>query len=206
MSEILREFPTNEILTFWFGSSVSDPSTLAEQSSLWFSGGDELDQKIKQSFGLWFEPLSRLDAEQYESPEQLLAAVLVFDQFSRNCFRGEAEAFAYDVYALDLLDFALESAWDKALHPIECAFLYMPLQHIESLDGQELGVRLFGALAESAPKGYEKALQNTAVYAVEHRDLIARFGRFPHRNEVLKRPASSEERVYLTEGGKRFGQ
>lgn len=206
MNKLLQAFPAKEVLDYWFGETLADAAALAVQAPRWFTGGPEVDKEIVMRFGHYFDTIAMLDVEDFERPEQLLAAVILLDQFSRNCFRGQAKAFAYDVYALDLLDFALEQAWDTKLHPLQRAFLYMPLQHIEAIDGQNFGVELFTALAEEAPSGYENVLRGNAEYAKEHRDLIAKFGRFPHRNNVLGRDNTPDEKRYLDDGGKRFGQ
>lgn len=206
MNKLLRDFPADDILRFWFDRGLEAVDDFPVKMALWFQGGETLDKDIADRFKSLLEPMSGVMAEEYSSPPQLLAGVLLFDQFSRNCFRGHARAFAYDVFALDLLDYALSSSWDHELHAVQRLFLYMPLQHIESLEGQELGVRLFTELAEDAPSEYESVLQNCANYAREHRDIIARFGRFPHRNRVLLREPTEDERRYLIDGGATFGQ
>jgi len=206
MNKLLRDFPADDILRFWFDRGLEAVDGLPIKMQLWFQGDETLDEDIAQRFKPLLEPMSEVMAEEYSSPQQLLAGVLLFDQFSRNCFRGQARAFSYDVFALDLLDYALSSSWDRELHVVQRLFLYMPLQHIESLEGQELGVRLFTELAEGAPKEYKPVLQNCANYAHQHRDIIARFGRFPHRNRVLLREPTENEQRYLSDGGATFGQ
>lgn len=206
MKQEVFSIPTDDILRFWFGDSLTDHATLSMQNQRWYGGGEALDAEIHTRFANLFEPLQLMDAELIEKPEDLLAAVLVFDQFSRNCFRGSAEAFAYDVYALDLLDIALDREWDQRLHPLQRVFLYMPLQHVELLAGQELGLALFSVLAKGGPEAYTEVLNNSANYAQQHYDLIKEFGRFPHRNEVLRRESSAQELAFLADGGARFGQ
>ncbi len=206
MNSSLQILPVDEVLQFWFGETLSKPEALPQQMRLWFGGGESVDAEVREKFGSLFDNLIVEDWENLPSPEALLAALIVFDQFSRNCFRGSARAFAYDVYALDLLDIALEREWDAELHPLQRAFLYMPLQHIETRAGQRLGVAMFELLAADPPEGYEAVLKSNLEYAHQHHDLIARFGRFPHRNAVLGRSSTPQERAYLEEGGARFGQ
>ena len=129
------------------------------------------------------------------SPRGALAAAIVLDQFPRNMYRGTAKAFATDDLAIRLARQAIENKVDEHLTPAERLFLYMPFQHSEILADQEHAVMLFKAL------GQENALR----YAIEHRDIIARFGRFPHRNRALGRQSTPEEEVFLQEH-KGFGQ
>lgn len=206
MNSSLQFLPVRAILDYWFGEALESEDALAQQAALWFSGGEEIDKAIEVQFGELFERLADLDAEDFNDSESLLAAVIVLDQFSRNCFRGHAQAFAYDVYALNLLDYALAQKWDVELHALQRGFLYMPLQHIESIDGQRLGVQLFEVLAEQAPESCAGFIRGNAEYAKEHHDIIAEFGRFPHRNQVLGRANTEAEARYLAAGAKRFGQ
>ena len=158
-----------------------------------------------------FEPLVReaaagaLDAWAV-SPRGRLALILLLDQLPRNLFRGEPRAFATDAQALAWTLSGMDAGLDRALPPIERTFFYMPMEHAEDLAVQERGVAAFQALAREAPPALRAALEGSAAYAVLHRDLIARFGRFPHRNSVLARAATADEERYLAEGGARFGQ
>lgn len=125
----------------------------------------------------------------WDDPRSLLAAVILLDQFSRNIYRGHAEAFAADPIARALAEKAIEQGWDRAMDPAERQFLYMPFQHSEDAVDQERSVALFEALGE------EQALR----FARLHRDVIARFGRFPGRNAALGRTDTPEEKAYLAE-------
>ena len=116
-----------------------------------------------------------------------LALVILLDQFPRNMFRDTPRAFGTDAKALAISDKAIERGFEQTLIPAERAFLYMPLQHAESLDIQERSVRLFEALD----------FGNMLDFAIRHRDIIARFGRFPHRNHIVGRGTTAEEREFL---------
>ena len=157
-----------EILKFWFGLD----------SKQWWKADPELDHRIKQDFlKLWFEK-RQLPAEHFlTDPLTALAAVVMFDQFPRNMFRGNAEQFATDPLALAIAKGAVDRGFDDELQPKERGFLYMPFQHSENLADQDRSVLLFTALGDDYQLGYAK----------KHHDVIARFGRFPHRNKMLGR-------------------
>ena len=163
-----------EVLKFWFGLNKEQ----------WWRGGPELDHRIKQGFlKLWAEK-RQLPAESFvEDPLTAVAGVILFDQFPRNMFRGNAEQFATDPLALAIAKGALDKGFDDQLQPQERGFLYMPFQHSESLADQNRSVLLFSELGDEEQLGYAK----------KHRDIIARFGRFPHRNAILGRAPRAEE-------------
>jgi uncharacterized protein (DUF924 family) len=163
-----------DVLKFWFGLSYDD----------WWRGPPELDHRIKQKFlKLWAEK-RELPVESFlEDPLTALAGVILFDQFPRNMFRGDAEQFATDHIALAIAKGAVDREYDEQLERDERVFLYMPFQHSENLADQNRGVLLFSEIGD----------QNYLGYAKKHRDVIARFGRFPHRNAILGRAPRSEE-------------
>ena len=157
-----------DILKFWFGL---DP----EQ---WWKSDPALDHRIKQRYlKLWFEK-RQLPAESFVSdPLTAIAGVILFDQLPRNMFRGSAEQFATDHLALAIAKAALDRGFDEQLAKDERTFLYMPFQHSENLDDQNRAVLLMAELKDDHLLGYAK----------KHRDVIERFGRFPHRNAMLGR-------------------
>lgn len=169
----------DEVLAFWFGE-------LAPQD--WFSVSPDTDAAIGQRFtGLHHALAAGLDAEAVDDARTALAAIIVLDQFPRNIHRGSMQAFATDDLALRIARRAVDRRLDDALEPQEKQFLYMPFMHSEVVADQERGVDLFRTL------GNEDALK----YAIEHRDIIARFGRFPHRNRALGRQSTPEEMAFL---------
>jgi steroid delta-isomerase-like uncharacterized protein len=131
--------------------------------------------------------------------------VLALDQLPRNLFRGSARSFAYDGLALEAASAALEAGFAAKLHPLEAAFLHLPFEHAERLDCQERSVALSEALAARAPAHLGRTLESWAEFARRHRDVIVRFGRFPHRNALLGRLPTAAERAYLASGGDSFG-
>ena len=163
-----------DVLKFWFGLTYDE----------WWKGGAEIDHRIKQRFlKLWAEK-RQLPVESFlTDPLTALAGVILFDQFPRNMFRGHAEQFATDHLALTIAKSAVDNDFDKDLESKERAFLYMPFQHSENLADQNRGVLLFAELGDDEQLGYAR----------KHRDVIERFGRFPHRNAILGRAPRPEE-------------
>ncbi|GAB3022516.1 DUF924 family protein [Bowmanella dokdonensis] len=195
------------IYQFWFGE-ISDELAPKEKQQLWYASTKRLDKQIEAEFSeLLTEAAEGKHDDWKDSAKGRLALILLFDQFSRNIYRGKPQAFAFDSLALALCNEGREKQQDKQLSLVERLFFYHPLEHAEDLPSQECCVELFQMLAEQYPDGAQhQAAANALKYAIEHRDIIARFGRFPHRNEVLVRPSTKEELDYLDKGGKRFGQ
>ncbi len=140
------------------------------------------------------------------SPRRRLALILLLDQFPRNLHRGTAEAFAQDAEALRLALDGMQQGADAALDPVERIFFYMPLQHAESREAQQESAAAFARLAAEAPEGMESIFAGVQRYAGLHREIIERFGRFPHRNAALGRESTPEEAQWLAAEGERFGQ
>ncbi|WP_323801487.1 DUF924 family protein [Parasphingorhabdus sp.] len=170
----------NEILFFWFDEM--DPED-------WWAKNDAIDSQIKERFlDLWKEQKSKTADDFLGSPETALAAVILFDQFPRNMFRDSADAFSTDHLAQQIAKKAVELELDQQLPEQQRVFLYMPFMHAEDIQMQNKSVTLFTKLGSN-----EK-------FANEHRDVIAKFGRFPHRNEVLGRQTRPEEQAAIDDG------
>ena len=169
------------VLKFWFEELNPED---------WFSGKSSVDDAIRERFLDQCRALmATAPADHLGSPREALAAIIVLDQFTRNAYRGDGEAFAGDPVALAICHGALARGHDQALSPDERRFLLMPLMHSEVLSDQELSVKLFSDL------GGEESVK----YAIDHRDVIARFGRFPHRNRALGRESTEAELAFLGE-------
>ena len=178
----------------------ADRVTICDLCALWFQSSAETDEHCRQHFGSLVEQaLAGELVDWADSDEGLVALVVLLDQFTRNLYRGTPRAFAGDAAALALAQANIASGHYQRLPAIHQAFLYMPLEHCEDLEVQEECVTLFEDLA--AVTGNE-LLANFTRYAIAHRDVIARFGRFPHRNAILGRESSAAELEYLqTHGG-----
>lgn len=172
-----------EVLRFWF------KETAPEQR---FAKDAAFDATIRERFGPLLDRIKATRAAGWaERPETLLAAVIVLDQFSRNLFRGSAEAFAADPIARALTRTAMRNGWDSGMSGDERAFLYLPLEHSENAQDQADSVAAMRAIG----------IPLYVDYAVQHRDVIARFGRFPSRNAALGRTSTAEEEAYLSQPG-----
>lgn len=196
-----------DILDFWFAGVEQNPAASEARVAWWFNGGDGVDQEIRDRFAGTAAAAARGLLDGWAAtPQGALALVLVLDQFPRNIHRGLPEAFAADAKAVAVADAAIAAGRLGDLGPIERVFLYLPFQHAENLDVQNRSVSLYEDLVATADPGWTSLLEANLKYAREHRDIIARFGRFPHRNAVLGRAARPEEEAFLAAGGPDFGQ
>ena len=189
------------ILDFWFAAADSTGF-----DARWFQSAPEFDQRIAAEFGEAIERAGRGAFQRWGThASSWLAYILLTDQFPRNVYRGEARAFHFDHLALDMARRGLASGLDRALAPAQRAFAYLPFEHAERLRDQHVSVALFTQLLLSAPPQAQERLRSSLAYAESHREIIRRFGRFPHRNAVLGRAHSRQESAYL-ETASRFGQ
>lgn len=185
------------VLDFWFGAPGAPPhgSTRPE----WFRKDPAFDAAIRERFGaVVAEALAGGLGHWCVDAHGALARVIVLDQFTRNIHRDTAQAFAGDERALATAELALARGLDRALDPRERWFLYMPFEHAENVPAQERSLALFEALA--AETGDPGPLE----WARKHADVILRFGRYPHRNEILGRASTAEETAFLAQPGSRF--
>ncbi len=197
----------DEIIDFWFSDAADSSEALAQRNALWFGSGRDFDHEVRARFEATIELATTGACNHWEEePRGLLALILLFDQFTRNIHRGTREAFAHDEAALRLCRESIDRGFDRQLPALERIFLYMPLQHVEDPEGQALSVKLTEGLLDECPAAQREYFEASHRYAEDHHDVIARFGRFPHRNEVLGRESTAEEREYLQGGGSRFGQ
>jgi len=176
-----------EVLRFWFDELTPED---------WFLGKPEIDTRIREGFaGLHEELKAAPPPEAMTDPRTALAAVILFDQFPRNIHRRKPEAFSSDDLALQIARNALDKGLDADMSNVEKQFLYMPFMHSETLTDQERSVDLFKSIGN----------EGSVKYAIEHRDIIARFGRFPHRNRALGRATTEAETAFM-ESHKGYGQ
>jgi uncharacterized protein (DUF924 family) len=169
----------DDLLDFWF----SDQS-----KKLWFNSTQKFDNEIHQKYGeLWQQGRDgQLDHWQ-ASAEGCLALIILIDQLPLNMFRGKAESFATEALSRDVARIAIQQGFDKKLSPEQQSFVYMPFMHSENLEDQDLSVQYFS----------ESGLEGNLRFAKHHREIVQKFGRFPHRNEILSRVSSEDELDYL---------
>ena len=195
------------ILYFWFGERLDDPKTVSAFQKLWFGADPLFDLQIAERFGADVKSARAGKLDHWGvTPQGTLALILLLDQFPRNIHRGTAEAFASDRQARQLALAGIERGDLSRLDLFPQIFFCMPLMHAESLPLQERSVEIYETITENAPTPIAPFAKETLEFARMHRDLIARFGRFPHRNEILGRTSTSEEQAALSGGELRFGQ
>lgn len=193
------------VLAFWFGELDEQGRAAPDVTARWFKKDDAFDAEIRERFAGLHASLASGEREGWSgSPRERLATIIVLDQLSRNMFRGTPGMFATDPLALAATHEGLERGDDRALRLAERVFFYMPLMHSEALADQERCIELFRALAGELEGEAKKGVENNVEYAVRHRDIVARFGRFPHRNAILGRASSEEELAFLQQPGSSF--
>ncbi len=192
-----------EILHYWFGD-MSDETLLTIDSprvKKWFGGAKNTDEEIQQLFHVdLIKAYENESLEWRKNPHGRLALILIFDQFPRHIYRGLPKSFYYDALAQDICRKTISEGWDQRLKLIERAFLYLPLMHSEDRDLQDKSLYQYRALVELVQ---QKFPQNADYYfyileeALWHHRTIQRFGRFPHRNDILGRKSTPEEIIFL---------
>lgn len=186
-----------QVLDFWFGAPESPERGRPRQC--WFAKSDAFDAEIRDRFlGLHGRAAAGKLSRWESTPLAALALAVVLDQFSRNMFRGQARAFASDALALCVARRMAEQGFDRLLRPVERWFAYLPFEHAEDLAAQRRSLALFGSLAWDADSA------GSIDYAHKHYVIIARFGRFPHRNGVLGRQSTPAEVEFLAQPGSSF--
>lgn len=180
------------INTFWFGDS--DGEQYGKDRAEWFVKNPKFDAEIKNRFSRVIDAAAAGQLDMMaQSPEGAAALVVVLDQFPRNVFRDDARAFENDPHALKIAMQALDDGFDQHVMPVMRKFLYLPFEHSEDLKHQQRALELFAALGE-----------NDLLWAQKHHEIIDRFGRFPHRNAVLGRLSTPEEKAFLIQPGSSF--
>ena len=195
------------ILTFWFRKQELSAPQIDRRMDVWFGEDTVFDLECKKEFG---DDVARASAGELAhwaaDSRGRLALILLLDQFRRNIYRNTADAFAMDKAALKLCVEGARDRKDRGLTAIQQAFFYMPLQHAESLKVQDKAVEIFNRLAQAVSPTYRETFETMATFAELHRDIIAQFGRFPHRNQLLGRENTPEEDEYLAGDVPDFGQ
>ncbi len=184
-----------DVLRFWFGEDDSKPLINA---SKWYKQDKGFDQLVKRAFE---EPINLAIEAKLNSgcqtPKGCLAYIILLDQFSRNIFRGSPKAYKQDVLALAASLAGQEKQLDQALNIVERWFFYMPMMHAEDLDIQKRSVERYKELLDEAPETLKSTIQNAYDYAIRHKVVVERFGRFPHQNDQLGRESTDEEKAFL---------
>lgn len=185
---------------FWFGPPQTEEAAYASRRKLWFGKSDRLDQIIRDRFLRLYEQAAAGQLDDWQQfPLGCLALLLLLDQFPRNMFRQTPRAFATDQQALTIAKQTVDRQFDRALEPLQRLFVYVPFEHSENLDDQQRAVELLRHLSAAAPE-----LLDCYDYALRHQAVIQRFGRFPHRNGILRRQSTPAEVEFLKQPGSSF--
>ncbi len=193
------------VLSFWFGELDDEGCASPEKVKQWWKKDPAFDALCVQRFGASHRAIASREREDWRSTAKgCLAYIIVLDQFSRNMFRGTPEMFASDAQTQQAVCAALDQGLDKELALHERVFFYMPLMHAEDLDLQEKCIQSFESFSAEFSGELRNKIEGNLDYARQHRDIIARFGRFPHRNKLLGRESTAEEAEFLTQPGSSF--
>ena len=193
------------VLQFWFGTSSDDLDVSEGQASLWWGKDPATDELIRERFGsLRLAAIAGRLGHWEVTARGRLALIVLVDQFSRNLFRQQPEAFAHDALARQWCVDGLARGDDRSLRPIERVFFYLPLEHSEVLDDQRRSIERYEQLGREVPPQLQKPFADYVDFARRHCEIIERFGRFPHRNAVLGRASTPEEQQFLQGPGSSF--
>lgn len=186
-----------KILDFWFGQP--DGASYGKPRQVWFVKKPEFDHKMRTHFVSDYEQAAAGNLDDWKnSPQSCLALILLLDQFPRNMFRGTPQAFATDWQALSTAQYAIAQGYDREFLPVQRWFVYLPFEHSENLEHQNQAVALFEQLKDDPDSA------DAINYAISHREVILRFGRFPHRNAILGRVSTPNEQAFLQQPGSSF--
>ena len=190
-----------DILDFWFGAFPTPYTSDGSKVDMWFKNGEAYDSEIFIKFGLDYEKAINDELTHWvDSHRGRLALIILLDQFSRHIHRGSAAAFAQDVKAQALCIDGIGAGDDSKLHSIERSFFYLPLEHAEDIEKQNLCVRAYTQLVQDVPEQYRKSYEMNLRYAKQHQYVIEKFGRFPELNQLLNRESSEEELAFIASG------
>ncbi len=203
---LTRMSESEDVLEFWFGACGADGALDPSKQKMWFGDGHQYDDGIRARFGELHARASRgeLEKEWGATPRGRIALIVVLDQFSRHIHRGTERAYAQDPLAQRLAADGIGRNVDRGLIPAQRAFFYLPLEHAEDIELQRLSVRCFDGLSHTVATAQRKEYESFLDYARRHRDIIERYGRFPHRNPILGRGSTPEETEFLKQPGSSF--
>lgn len=195
----------SSVINYWFGTDPDDARVAQERASLWWAKKPSVDDEIRRRFGPLVTAAGKGALSDWTSTAWgRLALILLTDQFPRNIYRGQPQAFDFDGIALDLSLKGLARGEDKELRPIQRVFFYLPLEHAENPEHQHRSVKLFRQLVREVPDDQRPTFAGFFIFALRHCAVIERFSRFPHRNAILARESTPEEIAFLKQPGSSF--
>ncbi len=194
-----------KVLSFWIGELDSDGNVNDDARSRWFQKNPDFDQEIKQKFEPLVDRASQNQLREWQEESRSSAALVVLlDQFKRNLYRESAKAFESDPLALEVSVQSIQKGYDQELSIYERYFLYMPFMHSEDREVQKESLKLFESLVASSTNSQKKMFESVYEYAVRHKEIVDKFGRYPHRNSWIGRESTSEEIEFLKKKGSSF--
>jgi len=195
-----------ELLAFWFGNADETGLSVPDKRARWFASNPDFDSQCATAFGPLLAPAAGGNLDDWlESPLSRLAFIVLTDQIPRNIYRGRAEAFHWDSLALSAATEGVRRGADRQLSVDQRSFFYMPFEHSEEILDQYIATGLFTTLRDESPKPLRHITGNSLRFAQKHRNIILTYGRFPHRNAVLRRKSSLAEAKFVAESDG-FGQ
>lgn len=205
--KVSPELSPDDVHSYWFAGTENDARASAERMSFWFQGSDATDAEVRAKFAAHIQPAADGDYSHWgRNARECLSLIILLDQFPRNVYRGKAMAFDFDALALGLTIVGVKMGYLDELSPIEQVFFLMPYQHVEDIERQRDGIKLYEAVTEAAPPEWQQLTAGCCDFARQHLEIIEEFGRFPHRNTVLGRTSTPAEQAYIDGGGASFGQ
>jgi uncharacterized protein (DUF924 family) len=190
-----------DILQFWFGAFPTPYTGDVTKAEMWFKNGAAYDSEIFINFGADYVKAINGELDHWvDSYRGRLALIILLDQFSRHIHRGSADSFAQDEKAQLLCIDGIGAGDDSKCHAVERSFYYLPLEHAEDIEKQDLSIRAYEQLVLDVPEEYRKSFEVTLSFAKSHHFVIEKFGRFPELNEILGRESTAEELAFIASG------
>jgi uncharacterized protein (DUF924 family) len=197
----------NAINEFWLSDCLSTTEAALARKDWWYAGGVTVDDEIRSRFGDCVEKACNRQLLDWPSTAHgALAIILLLDQFTRNTYRHSTKAYRGDALALEIVKDVIANGLDVQLHPVERIWLYHPFHHAEALMEQDRGLKLLNEIHSTAQTAWHGYIERSIQGWTRHRNIVAQFGRFPHRNDVFGRVSTPDELAFLAQGGETFGQ
>lgn len=205
MTETAAPAAAELVLDFWLGDLDEHGLAASDKSKAWWKKSADFDREIRERFGADSAALLAGENRDWlETSRGALAAVIVLDQFSRNMYRDQAAMYAGDSLAVAFATAAIKKGFDRTLPTDARVFFYMPFMHAEDVELQDRCVSLFASMLDEVDEAAKGRVESNVKFAKQHRDIVAKWGRFPHRNEILGRDSTAEEIEFLQKPGSSF--
>lgn len=197
----------SDIVAYWLGPALDGPEIAYARRDWWYDGPPSADAEIRSRFGEHVARACNGELEDWRAtPEGTFALILLLDQFTRNIYRNTPDAYLGDKQAFEIMQGAMDRGLDQDLHLVARIWFYHPYHHAEDLAEQDRGIALLNTLLNISPEPWHRYIGRSIKGWTRHRNIVARFGRFPHRNAVLGRENTDDERAFLNDDGEAFGQ